>query len=394
MASLQVRHQRTCAHGHPWTKLAILDDPGDETACNCRPMYHVVSRVDGRLVRDAVGRNRKVAERALTKVQHEIDEDVYEPPRPVTFDEWADTFLASLRRRETTSDTYASTFKYAREVFGQRRLRKLTAADVRAFMAHIEGVYRERHPKRKTISDATLSKHLRHLATCLEAARVEGLISENPVRRLPSSAKPKPRTKDASYFTDDELARLWPELSEREPYLYAAKLAATTGMRFGEIAGLRLADVQMLHDEIQLQRQWTAGKEVDTTKGGKPRTVDLVPGAVGVLEAWLERRGIEEGLLFEREVGGHLSNEEARGLLYGAMKRAGIPRVGEAGGTRDWHSFRHTFARIALESGALIQWVQGQLGHSSTKLTTDLYGRWSREAQKREAKRLDGAFAI
>jgi len=358
-------------------------------------MYHAVTRVDGRLVREPVGHNRKNAERALTKIQGQVDEDNYEPPRPVTFGQWADTFLESLRRRPTTKATYAVTLTYARAVFGIKKIRKLRASDVRAFLEHVERSNRSRE-KPRDVSSATLAKHLRQLAVCLEAAKVEGLIAENPVQQLHSSAKPKADERPPSYFTDDELPRLWPELFLREPYLYAAKLAATTGMRFGEIAGLRLADIDLLNGELQLRRQWTAGEEVDTTKGGKPRTIDLVPAASTILGTWLhaERRGIEAGLLFERESGGHLSNDEARDLLYAAMKRAGIPRVGDAGGKCDWHSFRHTFARIALENGALIQWVQGQLGHSSSKLTTDLYGRWSREAQKREAKRLDNAFAV
>lgn len=51
------------------------------------------------------------------------------------------------------------------------------------------------------------------------------------------------------------------------------------------------------------------------------------------------------------------------------MKRAGIPRVGERGRKRDFHSLRDTYARIALENGAEITWVSRQLGHSSITLT-------------------------
>ena len=81
-------------------------------------------------------------------------------------------------------------------------------------------------------------------------------------------------------------------------------------------------------------------------------------------------------------------------VLYPALDRAGVPRVGERGRKRDFHSFRHTFARIALEGGAEIQWVQKQLGHSSIGLTADTYGSWSRTAQKAQAQRLAGAFTL
>jgi integrase len=391
MASIQARHQRKCALGRPWTTFA---DATTTNGCTCEkpgPLYYSVTRVDGKLVREPIGHNRRNAERELTKVQAAVNEDTYEPPSPVTFDQWADQFLAGLRRRPTTHRQYAVTLNYARAVFGPKKLRKLTAADVRALLEHVEEANRKR--KRKT-SQATLAKHLRQLSTCLEAARVEGLLPVNPVRRMHSSSKPKAATKPPSYFTDDELPRLWPELAHREPYLFAAKLAVTTGMRFGEVSGLHLSDLHLLDGEIHLRRQWTAGAEVDTTKSGKPRTVDLVPQAQQVLADWLRVRGPDEGLLFEREVGGNLDNDEGRDLLYAAMKRAGIARVGEQGGKRDWHSLRHTFARVVLENGALVQWVQGQLGHSSAKLTTDLYGRWSRSAQKREAEAQAGVFPV
>ena len=136
-------------------------------------------------------------------------------------------------------------------------------------------------------------------------------------------------------------------------------------MRFGELAGLRLSDVRLLEGELTLRRQWTGrpGRRHDEGRQA-PHRRPRARRARRRSRSGSTVRGFDEGLLFERETtGGHLDNGEARKLLYGAMKRAGVDRIGEQGGARDWHSFRHTFARIALENGALIQWVHGQLGH-------------------------------
>jgi integrase len=262
-------------------------------------------------------------------------------------------------------------------------------------LTEVDAANRRRHRK-GPVSDATLAKHLRTLSVCLEDAKRKGHLTVNPVSRLSPSEKPKARRGEPSYFEDAEVRRIFaePTFRLREPYWFAARLAVTTGMRFGELAGLRVSDVRLLDGELLLRRQWTGGEEVDTTKGGRARILDLVPAAREVLEEWLSTRGFGEGLLFEREIGGHLDNGEARKLLYSAMDDAGVDRLGEHGGSRDWHSLRHSFARMALENGALIQWVQSQLGHSSSQLTTETYGRWSRVAQKREAERLAAAFVI
>ncbi len=405
MASLQARHSRKCVREglrRPWTS---FEEATPAAGCICKPgpMYHVVTRVQGKLVREAVGHNRKLAERRLRATQVEVDEDRYEPPSNATVDEVADEWLESLRRRSTTQLQYATTLSYAQAVFGAKRIRKVSTTDVLAFLRHIEDENAKRRSSRRrrkdaaspAVSEATLAKHLRQLSVFFEAAKRRGLIAENPVRRLDASAKPKPHRKRPSYFTDGELARLWPELTDTPAYLSAMKLACTTGMRFGEIAGLRLSDVSLSAREAQLERQFTGGEEVETPKDREPRTIDLVPAAADVLEEWLRLRGpFDEGLLFEHEGGGHLLNEEARDLLYAAMKRAGIDRIGERGGKRDVHSFRHTFARITLEHGAELTWVQKQLGHSSITLTRDTYGHWSRSAEKVAAERLAGAFSV
>jgi integrase len=99
--------------------------------------------------------------------------------------------------------------------------------------------------------------------------------------------------------------------------------------------------------------------------------------------------------VFPHPDGGYLSpTTVTRVVLYGAMKGAGVPREGEHGRKRTFHSLRHSFARIALQAGARIDWVQRQLGHSSIVLTVGTYGRWKRQAEKAEAERLEGAFPV
>lgn len=76
------------------------------------------------------------------------------------------------------------------------------------------------------------------------------------------------------------------------------------------------------------------------------------------------------------------------------MVRASVPRVGPTHEKRTFHSFRHTFAKRALERGAQITWLSRHLGHSSLKVTTDLYGLWERAERKLQAAKMEGAFPV
>src|SRR5262245_38452247 len=237
MASLQARHSRTCALGRPWTTFAAAA-PGRGCTCRSGPAYYVAVSTERGLVREPVGHNRKEAERRLRAIEVRIDQATFEPVDNTTFPDWCDSWLGGLRRKETTRRTYRSSLEYAKQAIGQKPLRKVTTSDVRAFLDHIERVHKSKKPSRE-ISSTTLAKHLRHLGACLQAAKLERRISENPVRLLAPSAKPKAKRKRPSYFTNDELALLWPQLTEPAVLSYLCRAAVVTGLRFGELAALR-----------------------------------------------------------------------------------------------------------------------------------------------------------
>jgi integrase len=76
------------------------------------------------------------------------------------------------------------------------------------------------------------------------------------------------------------------------------------------------------------------------------------------------------------------------------MAASEIPRVGPTGEKRTAHSFRHTYAKLALENGLQITWLSRELGHSSLKVTTGIYGHWERDVAKREAAKMEGVFGV
>jgi integrase len=116
-----------------------------------------------------------------------------------------------------------------------------------------------------------------------------------------------------------------------------------------------------------------------------------------LVSAWFDKSGSPESdaRVFPHPTsGGYPNGSTITRLLYKAMKDAGIPREGEHGRKRTFHSFRHSFARVALQNGGRMDWVQRQLGHSTITFRVDLYGRWERSAEKAEAEKLEGAFPV
>src|SRR6266566_1228916 len=136
-----------------------------------------------------------------------------------------------------------------------------------------------------------------------------------------------------------------------------------------------------------------------TPKNRERRDVDLISDVVELLAGmrgeWGSANG-GESLVFPGDVGRRFLTPSVllRRELYPAMARAGIQRVGPTQERRTFHSFRHTFAKRALESGAQVTWLSRHLGHSSLKVTTDIYGHWERAERRLQVAKMEGAFPV
>jgi integrase len=347
----------------------------------------VVVREGAKASKVRVGRGRRDAERALRKIAVTVDEGAFRPQLNIRFAEWSDRWLESLERKATTVDSYRSTMNFAKEAFGGKRVRQLSLEDISRLNESLRA-------SGKTPS--TRAKHLRVLGACLQSAVRHGYAAINPVRELPSAQKPRPERKEAAYFTNEELPRLFAEL-RTGLYRNVCEVALKTGMREGELLALRWSDVDLRQAVIRVRRSYTDG-HLDVPKNHERRDVDLTADVVELLGGWWGElaRPSDETLVFPGETsGGFISPTTlVRRELYPAMERAGIPRVGPTDEKRTFHSLRHTFAKRALETGAQITWLSRHLGHSTLKVTTDVYGHWERAERKRQAERLAGVFGI
>jgi integrase len=382
MVSLQARHSRLCALAGSWTR---FDESSGGCTCPEGPAYYVVVRDGSQAHREAVGRDREQAELALQRVAVAIEGEL-QSQAEIGFAEWGSRWLASLERKPSTVGSYRSTIAHASDAFGGRRVRQLGAEDI----ARFNRLLRERG-----CLPSTRAKHLRVLGACLQAAIYYRYAESNPVRELPPAQRPRPERKEAAYFENDELPRLFAHLSI-EPYRALCLVALKTGMRQGELLALCWNDVDLHAAVVRVRRSFTGGA-LGTPKNRERRDVDLISDVVELLtQMRSETNSGGESLVFQLEKSSAFLSPTIvlRRHLYPAMVSAGIPRLGPTQENRTFHSFRHTFAKRALENGAQVTWLSRHLGHSSLKVTTDIYGHWERGERKLQVAKMEGAFPV
>ena len=208
------------------------------------------------------------------------------------------------------------------------------------------------------LSNATVKITLAYLSRMFNWAREEGIIDcPNPVALVekPSVAG---QADNFDFLSAEEVCKLlaWSLTNQQTEHpLYAT--AVYTGMRMGELYGLRWVDVNFERDVISVRRSYRS-----TPKSNKTRHVPINPRLRPILKAWEDRCPASvEGLVFPTVAGDMRSKDSEYGYAAALTKS----------GCRDlnFHALRHTFASHFIMSGGNILTLQRLLGHSSVAVS-------------------------
>lgn len=135
-------------------------------------------------------------------------------------------------------------------------------------------------------------------------------------------------------------------------------VAMRTGMRLGELRGLRWGDVDFLNSRIHLRQSLTR-KQFGPPKSGKSREIPLSPETLKALKSQRHLRG---DLVFCRDDGQPQSRDQWNEVLWRSCRLAGVRKIG-------WHVLRHTFASHLAIRGVSLRAIQKLLGHSTIQMT-------------------------
>ena len=220
--------------------------------------------------------------------------------------------------------------------------------------------YRYKTIKRKIASVNALMNYL------------EGEFEEfnNPLRSLHIRLKPPVRL--PVVMTKDEMQRIVGRLDKeitatennRQKFLNVRNKAIIellfgSGMRIGELCGLRNKDVDLQLGQVRI-----------IGKGNKERIVDIcLPAILNPLRQWIKLRESSEDpkdAFFTSHIGRKLGPQTIRALVRQLTRECKIEKHVTP------HTFRHTFATLLLEENVDISYIQHILGHSSIS-TTQIY---------------------
>lgn len=289
-------------------------------------------------------------------------------PSKLRLGEYLDRWLqdhARMRVRPTTLGIYESLVRvHVKPHLGGVALAKLAPAHVQGLLGSLErgGV----SPRLRQMVRAMLSVALK------QAVRLE-MIRRNPVAAVDRPRAPRPEIRPLDVAQCRQL--LGTAKGDRLEALYV--VAVTTGLRQGEILGLRWGDVDLGAAALHVRRTLTEENRTGQMVFAEPKTaksrrrVELPGIAVACLAAHRAALGAAphpDRLVFTDTEGNPIRKSNLlRRSFKPLLARAGLPQ------TTRFHDLRHSAATLLLAQGVHPKIVQERLGHSTIALTLDTY---------------------
>ncbi len=329
----------------------------------------------GKWTRNVGGTTRARAERALAEVRADVAAapiplPIVEPT--VRFAEFVEVYVASAREEKKKSwESEAGILHRLNREFGS-----LALNDITSFMIQQHKLRRSQVLVPKTnrlITPRTVNYDLAVLKALFNMAIRLGQAKANPVRQVKFFKLNNERRR---YLSQREVQALLEVCTDRLAHLKPVLvMALNTGMRMGEILGLRWADIDFPNGYIHLR----------TSKNGRGRSISMNEGVSAALQglvSYTPGDSRSESFVFCNGQGKHRTS--IRNAFLTALERAGIKDF-------HFHDLRHTFASHLVSAGEDIMVIKELLGHETLQMTMR-YAHLHPERGRRAVARLGGLY--
>ena len=263
--------------------------------------------------------------------------------------------------------------------FGEQSLSAITKADVMAFRAKLTSL-----PGRtgKTLSPATINKIVGILRQILtEASERFGLPDAcKGVKRL------KARRPDVHPFSFEEVEAI--RASIRPDFRNYVTVRFFTGMRTGEVNGLKWKYVDFNRELILVRETFSAGEAEENAKTEMSvRDIPMLPMVKDALEAQWKARDPDSAYVFASREGNPIdAHNFANRIWYPLLRYLGLEK-------RRPYQTRHTTATLMLASGENPEWIARLMGHANTQMLFTVYSSYVPNLTRQDGLAFTGLLA-
>ena len=359
------------------------------------------------------GKTQREVRQKMQAAQVALDSHQYQEPTNMTLGEWLEIWEKEYLNgvKPFTKLNYSQHIKnHIRPALENCKLQKLSGPDIQRFYNLLlrEGGRTRLHDKEGRIvkkdgqpvyvpaplSAKTVKNIHGVLHKALEQAVKVGCIRTNPADSCELS---KVEKKEIRPLNDEDISRFM-EAVQDHPFRALFLTTLFTGMRRGEVCGLRWDCVDLDNGTITINKQiqnvpgQPGAYRLVSTKNGKSRTlkasrfvVDLLRQQKAEQEKMKQLVGElwhDEGYVFCNAMGEHLSPSTVYHNFKRIASNIGMP-------TARLHDLRHSYAVASLQAGDDIKTIQSNLGHHTASFTLDVYGHVTAQMQQASADRMD-----
>ena len=323
----------------------------------------------------------------IADMQFEKEHGSLENLKDMCFDAWFDYWITDLKgssiRDKTKSDYKGIYTEHIKGFIGNMLLQDIKPLHCQHILNNMSEKYR--------ISTIKATRNLLH--NILQGAVDNDILLYNPVKKNIKTEGIE--IKDKRVLTKQE-QKYFLECMKKYSYYNQFAFLLQTGLRIGELRGLRWKDINFEERTMYIQRTMNHG----SYNVGKPkskagnRIVPLTQEAINILNNQREKNKLIKVIpmefteyVFLSKVGHPLPDSSYYTVLINLCNKYNIKMF-------SMHSLRHTFATRCIESGMKPKTLQSILGHSNINMTMNLYVHSTEENKINEIKQIEEALKV
>ena len=347
--------------------------------------------INGKLIRkEFYGKTKKEAEAKKEEYLNGIKNGLNADFQDVTLGDLMHTWLFEVVRMSRKPATFVKYEGHYRNYIKNSELYGMKISLIKSIQ--IQRYYNKLYQQGK--SSKTIKALNNFLKTFFNYAVDEGYLAKNPCtgKKIVIPGTPEEKIEaEIETFTDEEIKKIKEALKgHRLKVLFL--LAFGTGLRQGELLGLKWTDIDFEKKELRVQRMIKQVTIIDEKGNRKYKTIEQIPktknsirtvpipsSLIPMLKEHKNRQreeklkagsaylnDVEKGYVFTTELGNTIDASNLLKTYKKILNRAGVPY-------RKFHAIRHTYATKLFERGVPLKTVSELLGHSNISITANIY---------------------